>query len=381
MSAREIIGLDPRSGRCLRVHVNCQQISSIEETNDACEWMLAPGLIDLQVNGACGLDLNADDVTADVVLQLADCMLNRGVTCFVPTLISATEESICHGLAVIAQARRQSEKAAACIPYVHIEGPHISPLDGYRGAHDAAVVRPPSIAEFEQWRAAAEGMVGMVTLSPHYPEAPAYIAHVSSCGVHVALGHTHADSEQIRRAVDAGATLSTHLGNGLAGEIPRHRNPLWSQLVDDRLSASVIADGHHLPAELLDVILRAKGRSRVLLVSDSVALAGMPAGQYDTPVGGHVTLREDGRLCVAGTELLAGSTASLADCVSGTMKLTGLPLAEVLPMATSHPGRFVGGRGHLQVGAYADLLRFRISEGIEIDAVWLRGEQVYARTS
>lgn len=381
MSGEKIIGLDPQSGRCLHVHVGGQRISRIEETDEACEWILAPGLIDLQVNGAYGLDVNADDVTPDVVLRLADAMLKRGVTCFMPTLISASEEKICHGLAVIAQARRQSARAAVCIPSVHIEGPHISPFDGYRGAHNVAFVRPPSVAEFDRWRAAADGMVGMVTLSPHYAEAPAYIAHVSGCGVHVALGHTHAEGEQIRRAVDAGARLSTHLGNGLAAEIPRHRNPLWGQLADDRLSASVIADGHHLPADLLNLIVRAKRKGRVLLVSDSVALAGMPAGEYETPVGGCVALHEDGRLCVAGTDLLAGSTAGLADCVTGMMKLTGLSLADVLPMATSQPGRFVGERGYLRAGAYADLLRFRLNQRIDIDAVWLRGEQVYARAA
>ncbi|MDE3104092.1 MAG: amidohydrolase family protein [Acidobacteriota bacterium] len=380
MSTAQIIdGMDPRSGRSLRVTVVGERIAQIEERAEICEFLLAPGLIDLQVNGSGGLDLNAEDVSAEIVMALTERMLQQGVTSFVPTLISAREDKICHGLDVIAQARRLSPRAAACIPYVHVEGPHLSPRDGYRGAHDAAFIRPPSIAEFDRWCPAADCLVGMVTLSPHDAQAPAYIAHLVQHGVRVALGHTDASAEQIHRAVEAGARLSTHLGNGLAAELPRHRNPLWAQLADDRLTATVIADGHHLPAEFLQVVVRSKGVGNVVLISDSVALAGMAPGDYVTPVGGLVTLHADGRLCVAGTELLAGSTASLSQCVADMMRLTGLSLAEVLPMATSQPGRFVYGRGAMRVGARADLLRFRWKAGMEIDAVWLRGERVYAR--
>ena len=229
------------------------------------------------------------------------------MTCFVPTLITAPEEEICARLKVIAEARSLHTKVVACVPFVHVEGPHISPLDGFRGAHPAKAVRPPSIAEFDRWQNAAGGIVGMVTLSPHFIESVEYIAALVKQGIHVAIGHTHASAEQIARAVDAGASLSTHLGNGVAPEIPRHRNPIWSQLADDRLTATFIADGHHLPQDVLKVMLRAKGVGRSVLVSDSVALAGMPAGSYITPVGGRVELHPDGRLCVFGSELLAGS--------------------------------------------------------------------------
>ncbi len=216
----------------------------------------------------------------------------------------------------------------------------------------------------------------MVTLSPHYPESVEYIAHLTKRGVHVALGHTHAGPEEIRRAVNAGARLSTHLGNGIAGEIPRHRNPIWSQLADDRLTATVIADGHHLPEEMLRVTLRAKGLGRVVLVSDAVALAGMTPGIFETPVGGRVELRADGRLFVLGTELLAGSTATLADCIGNMVLLTETSLADALAMATVQPGRFAGGRSELKVGSFADVVRFRWNGRIELVDVWLRGEHV-----
>ncbi len=376
MRVSEMVGRDPRTNRMLRILAQDGLIARIEETSEENDLFLSAGFVDLQVNGFAGFDVNAVEVSTETVRGMVDALLARGVTCFAPTVITASEERICRALMVIAEARRSFPRVAACIPYAHVEGPHISPLDGYRGAHAAAVVRPPSLAEFEQWQEASGGVVGMVTLSPHHPGSLEYIAHLTKRGVHVALGHTHAGPEEIRRAVDAGARLSTHLGNGVAGEIPRHRNPLWSQLADDRLTAAVIADGHHLPEEVLRVILRVKALERVVLVSDAVALAGMAPGVYDTPVGGRVELRADGRLGVLGTELLAGSTATLADCIGNVVLRMGTSLADALAMATVQPGRFAGGRGQLNVGSCADVVRFRWNGRIDVEDVWLRGERV-----
>jgi N-acetylglucosamine-6-phosphate deacetylase len=377
MSITKITGRDPHAGSSIEVTVENGVVTRIEATDRDTDLYLSPGFVDLQVNGYAGFDLNADQLSRDTVLGLADAMLAHGVTCFAPTLITAPEKEICSRLKVIAEARCSHPKVAACIPFVHVEGPHISPLEGYRGAHPADSVRPPSIAEFDRWQNAAGGIVGMVTLSPHFSESAEYIAALVKRGIHVAIGHTHALPEQIRHAVDVGASLSTHLGNGIAQDIPRHRNPIWSQLADDRLTATFIADGHHLPADVLNVMLRAKGVARSVLVSDSVALAGMPAGTYTTPVGGHVELKPDGRLCVFGSELLAGSTASLAQCIGRLVRMTRMPLQDAIAMATANPGRYAGGRGQLTLGSRADLVRFRWSDEVIIEDVWLAGEKVY----
>jgi N-acetylglucosamine-6-phosphate deacetylase len=377
MSATEISGLDLRSGRPLRLTIEGGLIARLEPAESDTDLYLSAGFIDLQVNGYASFDLNSEQISADIVLGLVDAMLSHGVTSFAPTLITASEERICRGLKVIAEARRSDRRAAACIPFVHVEGPHISPLDGYSGAHPAEFVRPPSISEFNRWQKAAGGIVGMVTLSPHYAESEEYIATFVKQGVHIALGHTHATPEQIARAVGAGARLSTHLGNGIAQQIPRHRNPIWSQLADDRLTATFIADGHHLPKEVLSAMLRAKGIQRSVLVSDSVALAAMPAGTYNTPVGGDVVLHPDGRLCVLGSELLAGSTARLAQCIGHVVRTTGMPLSDALIMATANPGHFAGGRGQLAPGRRADLVRFRWANEVVIEDVWLAGERVH----
>ena len=376
----EITGRDPRSGHTLRVLTEAGMVAQVEEIAEHTDLYLSAGLVDLQVNGFAGSDMNAADLCADTVLAMVNALLANGVTCIAPTLITADENSICNALKTIAHARKLHAKASECIPYVHVEGPHISALDGYRGAHPREHVRPPSIAEFERWQKVSGGIVGLVTMSPHYENSEEYIAHLVSRGVHVAIGHTHATPEQIFHAVDAGARLSTHLGNGIAAEIPRHRNAIWSQLSDQRLTATVIADGHHLPPEVLQVILRAKGEERSVLISDAVALAGMPAGTYDTPVGGHVELHADGRLCLRGTNFLAGSTTTLRQSVGNIVRVTGKSLADALAMATLNPGRFAGGRGTLEVGSRADLVRFRWSDEMDIEDVWLKGERVYAHS-
>lgn len=186
-------------------------------------------------------------------------------------------------------------------------------------------------------------------------------------GVHIAIGHTHAEPAQITAVVDAGARLCTHLGNGAHPVLPRHPNLLWTQLAEDRLTAGFIADGHHLPADTLTAMIRAKGLTRSLLVSDAVALAGMPPGRYQTPVGGSVELSADGRLAQTDTPLLAGAARSLADGVAQAVISARLGLGEAVALATQNPGRFVGGQGRLVgrlvVGASADLLRFRWSPG------------------
>jgi N-acetylglucosamine-6-phosphate deacetylase len=373
-----LTGKDPSTGRTLRVSVEHGRIAAIEPTGEPTDSWLSPGLVDLQVNGYAGYDVNAAPGAAgpEAITAMVYALFAAGVTTVVPTVITADEDQIVAALRRVEQARAEDPLVAHAIPYTHVEGPHLSDQDGPRGVHPREFVRPPDITEFRRWQSSCNNQVGMVTLSPHWPDSTTYIAELANQGIHVAIGHTHAEPEQITAAADAGATLSTHLGNGAHATIKRHPNYLWTQLADDRLTAGLIADGHHLPKATLTVMLRAKGLDRAFLVSDAVALAGAAPGVYETPVGGQVELSTDGRLSYAGTPLLAGAARPLSDGVAHVANLPGHDLADAVRLATWSPGRYAGGRGVLRVGAPADLVRFRWLPGYEsllIEQVFVTG--------
>ena len=376
MIRQSIHGRDPLTGEFLEILVENGIIRSIAPGLSGKDLWLSPGFIDLQVNGYSGCDLNAESITPDLVTALMYRLFAVGVTTFIPTIITASEDRIIAALRAIGEARNSSPLVRHVIPFVHVEGPHISPADGPRGAHPRSHVRHPDIAEFERWQVVSGGLVGMVTLSPHWDPALPYIEHLASRGCVVAIGHTDAEPSHIHAAAEAGAVLSTHLGNGVAGDLPRHPNLLWAQLADDRLTASFIADGHHLPADTLKAMLRAKGTEHSILISDAVALAGMPPGRYETSVGGTVELTAGGRIGIPGTRTLAGAALSLKAGIATVARLPGFSLRDSILMATENPGRFAGGRGVLRVGADADLVQFRWDRAggdIEIVKLLVRG--------
>ncbi len=383
MSSTDIAGRDPHTGLPQVVRVDDGVVVEIlpADPGEAVDLWLAPGLVDLQVNGFAGFDANAAEADAgpDAVVALVRSLFAVGVTTVVPTVVTAAEDHILACLRRIAEARALDLTVRHAVPYVHVEGPHLSEQDGARGVHPIEWVRPPDVAEFERWQEAGDGLVGMVTMSPHWAGSEAYIAELASRGIHVAIGHTHATPDEVRSAAAAGARLCTHLGNGAHGILPRHPNYLWAQLADDRLSAGFIADGHHLPADTLTAMLRAKGLSRSFLVSDATTLAGAEPGIYQTPVGGEVELSANGRLSQRGTPNLAGAARSVAHGVATVANLGPFDLGAAVDLATVSPGRFAEGRGRLAVGEPADVVTFSWSPGkdtLTVDRVLVAGTQV-----
>lgn len=376
-----LLGRDPMSGKGISVALRDGVIVAIEHVEHGRTEWLGAGLVDLQVNGYAGCDLNGPELAPETVRDLCRALLRVGVTSFLPTVITASEVGIISALRAIRSACDLYPEVGQMIAGIHVEGPHIAPEDGPRGAHPVVHVRPPDAAEFDRWQQSADGLVRIVTISPHWAGATDYVRHLVGRGVTVSLGHTAATAAQLDSAVTAGASCSTHLGNGSHAMLDRRHNHLWPQLAEDRLTAMFIADGHHLAPVQLKAMLRAKGLGRSLVVSDSVALGGLPAGRYVTPIGGRVVLGEDGRLVLDdGTgNYLAGAALPLIAALPVLVNEVGLTMAEAYGLMTTSPGRFAQGRGRLEVGGPADLIRFRwdgSSARPEVSDVWLRGRQV-----
>jgi N-acetylglucosamine-6-phosphate deacetylase len=294
-----------------------------------------PGLFDLQVNGFGGIDFNAPGLTRDAVSEALERMQRTGVTRCLPTLITSSFEQFAASAGVLASV------SSPALAGIHMEGPYLSPEDGARGAHPRESVRPASVEDFARRQDAAGGRIVLVTLAPEVPGALALIERLATIGVRVAIGHTAATPQQIGDAVAAGATLSTHLGNGCAQVLPRHPNVIWEQLATDDLLASFIVDGHHLPPATVKAMVRAKDPERTILVTDAIAAAGSPPGRYTI---GDVTctLAADGRVSLPGTPYLAGSSLTLDLAIANTVRFTGLPIDSVIPMASTLPARYLG---------------------------------------
>ncbi len=350
------------------------------DLGDEDAWV-APGLIDLQVNGYAGIDFCAAALTPAEVESATRALAGAGVTACLPTVITNRAEAIEAGLRAIDQACRMGGAAGERILGVHLEGPYISPRDGPRGTHPREHVRPPDWAEFCRWQDAAGGRIRVVTLAPEMPGALDFIGRARAAGVVVALGHHAATAGQIAAAVAAGATLATHLGNGAHAVLPRHPNYIWEQLANDALQASIIVDGHHLPPSVVKAFYRVKGAERLILVSDVVWLAGLAPGRYRF-AGQEVDLRADGSVRLAGTAYLAGSALKLIDAVNNVMAFAGAPPAEVLRMAATNPAWLLGAadRGVLARGARADMLLLRArpaGPGFELAATLVGGQVAY----
>ncbi len=341
--------------------------------------IIGPTLFDIQVNGANGIDLQGDKVCPEDLRTLTDFLASRGVSHWLPTLVTGSEKNMAHGCRMMAEALRDRTMARA-VPGIHLEGPYISPKDGPRGAHAKRHVRKPSLREFDRLLKAADGKITYVTLAPEVEGAVPFIKGLVKRGVVVSLGHHHGSPEDIARAVDAGAQLCTHLGNGLSGQINRHANPLWPQLGDDGLYASLIADMEHLPAEVLKIFVRAKSPERTILTSDCVHMAGLKPGVYDL-AGQSAELMKSGRICLLGTEFLAGSSLMLVQALVNAVRHTDLTLAQAFASATSIPGKLFGLRHRFALptlGKKADVLVLDIKKSrrawkADVQAVFVNG--------
>jgi N-acetylglucosamine-6-phosphate deacetylase len=347
-----------RTGRPIDVTCVAGRVAAVEPAGGPADLWVAPALFDLQINGCLGRAFVSPALTIDDVRAVVDRCRSHGISGMCPTLITGPTEALAHGFATLRRACEEDDELDRALPCFHLEGPYISPEDGPRGAHPKPHVRPPDLGEFRRWQDAAGGRIRLVTLSPEYEGSLAFIESLVRDGAVVAIGHTAASTARIRDAVAAGARLSTHLGNGSHALLPRHDNYVWEQLADDRLVASFIPDGHHLPPALLRCLVRVKTPARLVITCDASSLAGLPPGRY--PMwGSELEVQAGGKVVVPGTTFLAGSGVFTDDCVRTLVGLGDVSVADALDMAGANPRTLLGLPGVcLEPGSQADLIVF-----------------------
>jgi N-acetylglucosamine-6-phosphate deacetylase len=355
-----LVARDYRSQKWVEVDIEGDRIASItpREAPDPPapddDW-IAPAFWDIQTNGRWGYSFSGADLTVEQAITVVRAQAALGTARLCPTLITAPLEQMLHGVRTIAAACEADPAVDRMVLGIHLEGPFLSELEGYRGAHPAEAIRDPDWGWFERLQAASGGRIVLMTLAPERAGALGFIVRAVEVGVAIALGHTAADGETIEKAVRAGARLSTHLGNGIAAQLPRHPNAIWQQAADDRLMASLIADGHHLDRSTLRVLARAKGPSGIILVSDASPLAGLPPGVY-----GDWAVDPSGKIVVAGTPYLAGSNQGLETGVRNLLAIVPCTLWYGLKAVTENPANLLGHRRpDLEPGEPANLVVFR----------------------
>ena len=310
----------------------------------------APGLIDLQINGYKGVDFNNESLSVEKIENAVDELLKDGVTGLLPTLITNDPLIVENNISLFKHAIEKSPVVRDCILGFHLEGPFISPTDGFRGAHPKRWVQKPDLPLLEKWRKLSGDNIKLITLSPEYKESNDFIKACRNVGIQVSIGHSDANTQQIQDAVSAGADLSTHLGNGLPRTLHRHINILFEQIANDELFASIITDGHHLPPGLIKIMLRSKP-GKVFLVSDTTMYAGMKPGAYSSFIGGKVRLNENKRLSMLeNDDLLAGSASSLYDCVNFLAAEKLCTLSQAWEMASVIPYSYLYNKDLLSSG-------------------------------
>lgn len=330
---------------------------------------LIPALFDVHIHGSGGRD--SMEATDSALNHIGMFLARRGVGAYFATTVTAPLETLLRSLAGLAKLLHTPLEGARPMG-IHLEGPFLSPHK--RGAHAESQLLPPSVALFDRFWQAAEGHIRLMTIAPELPGAEETIAHATKLGVRISLGHSNAQGDAARRGIAAGAVSATHTFNAMRAFDHRDPGLLGEVLTNDNLFAEIICDGLHVDPAAVRLFRRAKGPDRALLVTDAMAGAGMPDGNYRL---GELDVRVKNGRCVIGNDenTLAGSTLTLDRAVRNYSEFTGAPLVEAVGLATRNPARMTGldaEIGALAPGRSADVAV--LSPKDEVLETFLRGK-------
>ena len=356
-----------------------QQIEKLSDTSHVA--YIAPGLIDNQVNGFAGVSFcfAGGLLSKEGILKATSELWKIGVTSYLPTLTTNSEEVLSQNFTLLAETKNDKAILGSIVGY-HLEGPYISSEDGYRGAHPLKYVRKPDWKEFMALYEASGRNILTVTIAPELDGAMEFIRKCTKLGIVVAIGHHNATKPVIDQAVMNGAKIATHLGNGCANMINRHVNPLWPQLANNQLMASIICDGFHLRDEEISVFYKVKGSEMTIITSDVTSYAGLPPGEYKNEEGETIELTKEGMLRYPAQNVLYGSASPISKGVARIIKVTGCQVSEAIMMASTNPAKLYGltDRGSIEPGKRADIILFTIGESdLKIVKTYVSGNLVY----
>ena len=377
----EFKGLNVLDSKSYSIVVEDGIITSLKECHDAPKgsFFCPGGLIDTQVNGCLGYNYTGEDLSVEQVRQICMELARHGTLQHFATIITSPEQRILKSLDTLVRAIEEDDFVRRSITGIHIEGNYISKLDGPRGAHNLAYVRDASIEEFDRWYEHSKGYLKYITIGAESNGAEALIRHAVEKGVVVSIGHTGATKEQIDKAAEAGASVSTHLGNGVFAKLDRFENPIWPQLRNTKFTTGLIADGDHVTPDLVWVISRCKDSDHIILVSDLHHCAGLePGRRMDGPL--EIEIFKDAAVRVAGTPYLAGAGVHLLRCTYNYARFSQTDPVGAFRLSTINPIRKYNldpQRAVLKVGKKAEFIAFTdTGNGYELQAVYADGKNV-----
>ena len=362
------------------IAIDGEKIVAVTPSSTETDLYIGPTLFDIQVNGYGGVSCwDMTDPESGALAKISGMFLEQGVGLWIPTVITNHHEALLEIFTAIGKELDADPELEKSIPGLHLEGPYISKVDGPRGVHPLECVRPGSWDEFTQYQTASGGRIRYVTLAPEVDGNIDFIKKCVEAGVIVSIGHSDLDRESMNKAVEAGVSLSTHLGNGAHDMIQRHNNYIWYQLAARKTYAAFISDGQHLPSECMTAMIHAKGLERSVITSDCVGLGGMPAGIY-----GDVEKLPNGRLVATGTPNLAGSSSNLRECVEQVVNLTDLSHAQGWRLGSIQAAKAMGlpDKLGIEVGKEASITVYKRPDNdykIDIVETWVAGKKLFAK--
>ena len=341
----------------IEIQIDQKRYSQIKpiSSSDKTLPLIAPGLVDLQINGFGGVDFN-QPLSEKQWEAACQSLYAQGCTHFLATLITNSSDNLEKLLENLEIIRQQNPFNG--VGY-HLEGPFLNPASNYRGVHNPKWMTPCDISLFEKWQQLANQAIRLVTLAPEMEsqKSLAFIQHITKQNVRVAIGHSAATGDLLQQAIEAGARGWTHLGNGLAQQIHKFENPLFHALAQPNLFCSLIPDGIHVPPHVFKILAKTL-ENRLLLTTDATAAAGTSAGDYTL---GEIKITRDslGLARQTETQKLAGSTLAPFEAVFRATELANKPWQEMWEAYSTRPAQWLGLPSHgLEVGHEASFCLF-----------------------